>query len=148
MGGRNGLTLAEFGRMSDRQIYALLCVTWDEETGALITEWEREPVLDGEHTGSLKRAAQELPSPESLGIDDETLIWALSLRDGSRVTAQHDSGVPATDVADQGKRLEAKFAALVDPVLGADKTAALIVDNGRFDTLADVRGLMRLTGEG
>ena len=32
-------------------------------------------------------------------------------------------GSPATDVAHQGVRLEAKFAALVDPVLGTDKTA-------------------------
>jgi 2-methylcitrate dehydratase PrpD len=78
------------------------------------------------------------------GISNTFTEIALSLRDGSRVTAQHDSGVPATDVADQGKRLEAKFAALVDPVLGADKTAALIVDVGRFDALGDVRGLMSL----
>jgi hypothetical protein len=82
------------------------------------------------------------------GIANTFTEIELALRDGSRFTAQHDSGVPATDVVDQGKRLEAKFAALVDPVLGADKTAALIVDIGRFDTLPDVRGLMRLGGEG
>ena len=81
MGGRNGLTLDQFARMSDRQILALLQVQWDEESGALVTEWEREPVLDGDQTGSIKRAAQELASPESLGIDDETLRWAMSLRD-------------------------------------------------------------------
>jgi 2-methylcitrate dehydratase PrpD len=78
------------------------------------------------------------------GISNTFTEIALLLRDGSRVTAQHDSGVPATDVTDQGKRLEAKFAALVDPVLGADKTAMLIVDVGRFDALDDVRGLMSL----
>jgi len=66
------------------------------------------------------------------------------LRDGSRLTAQHDSGVPANDVAQQGKRLKAKFAALVDPVLGTARTARLIDKIDRLDTLADVRGIMRL----
>ena len=66
----------------------------------------------------------------------------LRLRDGSTRTAQHDAGVPATDVVAQGKRLEAKFAALADPVIGTDKAARLIMDIGRFETLPDVRGLM------
>jgi 2-methylcitrate dehydratase PrpD len=70
----------------------------------------------------------------------------LRLTDGARLTAQHDSGVPATDVVQQGKRLEAKFAALVDPVLGTDKAARLIADVGRLETLADVRGMMRVCG--
>jgi 2-methylcitrate dehydratase PrpD len=69
---------------------------------------------------------------------------ALSLHDGSRFTAQHDSGVPAADLALQGSRLEAKFAALVDPVLGTDKTARLIADVSRLDALPDVRGILAL----
>jgi len=64
------------------------------------------------------------------------------LTDGSRVTARHDSGIAATDVAQQGKRLEAKFAALVDPVLGQQKTARLIGDIAEFDALPQVRGLL------
>ncbi len=48
----------------------------------------------------------------------------LLLRDGSRFTAEHDSGIPATDVTQQGERLEAKFAALVDPVAGAGEDRA------------------------
>ena len=49
-------------------------------------------------------------------------------------TAQHDAGIPATDVMHQGTRLEAKFAALVDPVLGTDKTArSWSPDVGRLD---------------
>jgi hypothetical protein len=47
-------------------------------------------------------------------------------------------------VVQQGKRLEAKFSALVDPVLGTARTARLIEKIGRLDTLADVRGIMRL----
>ncbi|MDR3529790.1 MAG: MmgE/PrpD family protein, partial [Rhodopila sp.] len=58
--------------------------------------------------------------------------------------AQHDSGVPAADVVDQGKRLEAKFAGLVDPVLGTEKTARLIAEIDRLDTLPEVRGLLAM----
>jgi len=63
--------------------------------------------------------------------------------DGARFTAQHDSGIPATNASRQGRRLEAKFAALVDPILGTEKTARLIADIGRLDALPDVRGLLR-----
>jgi 2-methylcitrate dehydratase PrpD len=80
------------------------------------------------------------------GISSTFTEIELVLRDGSRLTAQHDAGVPATDVVHQGKRLEAKFAALVDPVLGRDKTARLIVDVGRFDSLSDVRATLRACG--
>ena len=73
-----------------------------------------------------------------------TTAMGLALRDGSRFTARHDSGIPATDVAQQGTRLEAKFAALVDPVLGTDKTARLIADIGRLDSLPHVREMLGL----
>jgi hypothetical protein len=76
------------------------------------------------------------------GIPNTFTEIELMLRDGSQLTAQHDAGVPADDVARQGARLEAKFAALVDPVLGLETTAHLIADIGRFDSLADVRGLL------
>jgi 2-methylcitrate dehydratase PrpD len=76
------------------------------------------------------------------GIRSTFTETTLTLRDGSRVSAQHDSGVPAEDVTQQGRRLEAKFAALVDPVLGAERTARLIADVGQLDTLPDVRGLI------
>jgi 2-methylcitrate dehydratase PrpD len=76
------------------------------------------------------------------GIRSTFTEAAVSLRDGSRFTAQHDSGVPATDVAEQGRRLEAKFVALVGPVLGADRAARLISLTERFDTLPDLRGLL------
>jgi 2-methylcitrate dehydratase PrpD len=75
------------------------------------------------------------------GIPSTFTEIELSLRDGSKITAQHDAGLPATDVAHQGRRLEAKFAALVDPVLGTDKTARLIADIGRFDSLPTVQGV-------
>lgn len=70
----------------------------------------------------------------------------LELTDGRRLTAAYDSGVPATDVAEQGKRLEAKCMALVEPILGRGRTADLIGTVDRLDTVADVKELMRLCG--
>ncbi|WP_158921720.1 MmgE/PrpD family protein [Acidisphaera sp. S103] len=80
------------------------------------------------------------------GIPNTFTEIELSLRDGSKLTARHDSGVPAADVAHQGTRLESKFAALVDPVLGTEKTARLIADIGRLDSLPEVSGLLRMCG--
>ena len=68
----------------------------------------------------------------------------LLLTDGTRLTARHDSGIPAPDTADQGRRLEAKFVALVEPILGAAKTQALLAEIGGLERLADVRGLMAM----
>lgn len=78
------------------------------------------------------------------GIRSTFTEAAVSLRDGRRLTAQHDSGVPATDVAEQGRRLEAKFSALVEPVLGTDRAARLIGLIDGFDTQAEIRGLLAL----
>jgi hypothetical protein len=68
----------------------------------------------------------------------------VELTDGTRLTAQHDSGVPASDVADQGRRLEAKFSGLAEPILGRGKAGDLLGEINRLDTLKDVRGLMAL----
>ncbi len=67
----------------------------------------------------------------------------LELMDGKRVTHRHDSGVPAEDVAAQGGRIEAKFSALVAPLLGARAEQIIGAVNG-LDTLPDIRGVMEL----
>jgi len=69
----------------------------------------------------------------------------LLLTDGTRLAARHDAGVPAADVDHQGRRLEEKFAALVDPVLGTEKTARLIAQTNRLQDLADIRTLLDVT---
>jgi 2-methylcitrate dehydratase PrpD len=82
------------------------------------------------------------------GIPNTFTEIELSLQNGAKFTARHDAGIPATDVAHQGTRLEAKFAALVDPVLGTARTTRLIADIGRLDSLPDVRGILTTeTGE-
>jgi len=82
------------------------------------------------------------------GIPNTFTEIEVSLRNGSRLTARHDAGIPAADVVHQGTRLEAKFAALVDPVLGTHRTARLIADFGRLESLTDVRGSLRLCALG
>jgi 2-methylcitrate dehydratase PrpD len=79
------------------------------------------------------------------GISNTFTEIELLLQDGSRVSARHDAGVPAQDVAAQGQRLEAKFAALVGPVLGTDRTASLIAAIGTFEHQANVAQLAGLT---
>jgi 2-methylcitrate dehydratase PrpD len=66
--------------------------------------------------------------------------------DGRRLTASHDADAPATDTNAQGRRLEQKFAGLVEPVLGSERCAALIAGIGGFEMLKSVSQLMLLTG--
>jgi 2-methylcitrate dehydratase PrpD len=114
--------------------------------------------LVGVDTGRLSTYSEEVAAdPVLVGLRDKvefdfrhdmpnTLAdLEVFLTDGSRVTAQHDSGVPATDVVAQGKRLEEKFTSLVEPVSGAERCQALIAQIGRLDQVADVREIMRLS---
>jgi 2-methylcitrate dehydratase PrpD len=61
---------------------------------------------------------------------------------GETTSADYDSGVPAVDLAAQGRKLRAKFAGLVDPIIGVEAKA--LAD--RIDHLAELtsaRGLLR-----
>ena len=67
----------------------------------------------------------------------------IALDDGRIVTAEHDSGVPARDVDEQGRRLEEKFSALVEPLLGARRAEALRDTIANLDKIQDVGDLTR-----
>src|SRR6516164_2544107 len=69
----------------------------------------------------------------------------LNLIDGRYLTTRHDAGIPATDIAEQGARLAAKFDVLVAPVLGAPRARELREMISGLDNVADIRGLTRLT---
>jgi 2-methylcitrate dehydratase PrpD len=81
-----------------------------------------------------------------VGIPNTFAEVELLLTDGTRLRASHDSGIAATDTADQGRRLEEKFVGLVEPVLGSQRCQALISRIRSFDTLGNLRELMALTG--
>ncbi len=68
----------------------------------------------------------------------------LDLADGRRVAARHDSGIPAADIAEQGKRLADKLDALVEPALGAPRARELRQMAAALDGLADIAELTRL----
>ena len=80
------------------------------------------------------------------GISNTFASIDLLLTDGTRLSAQHDAGVPATDSADQGRRPEEKFSGLVEPVLGSNRCTALLRDIRMFDTLDTVKNVIALTG--
>jgi 2-methylcitrate dehydratase PrpD len=71
----------------------------------------------------------------------------IELAGGNRVTAHHDAGIPAADIADQGRRLAAKFDALVEPVLGAPRTRELRETIAGLDHLANVGELAELAAD-
>jgi 2-methylcitrate dehydratase PrpD len=68
----------------------------------------------------------------------------VELTDGRRVAAHYDSGVPASDIAQQGRRVEEKFLALATPILGSEDAETLAAEVGRLEALPDLRGVMRL----
>ena len=81
-----------------------------------------------------------------VGIPNTFAEVEVLLRDGSRLHASHDSGISAVDTADQGRRLEEKFAGLVEPVLGSQRCEALITVINGFEAIENLSELMNLTG--
>jgi 2-methylcitrate dehydratase PrpD len=72
----------------------------------------------------------------------------LHLTDGTVLTAKHDAGVPAADLAEQGRRLDAKFLALAAPVLGETRAGDVRDLVARFETLSEIDTLMSLCAAG
>jgi 2-methylcitrate dehydratase PrpD len=68
----------------------------------------------------------------------------LELVDGQRVSARHDAGIPAADIADQGQCLAAKFDALVAPLLGAPRARELREMISDLENLDDIGSFARL----
>ena len=81
-----------------------------------------------------------------VGIPNTFAAVEVLLTDGRRLEASHDSGVAAASTSDQGRRLEEKFAGLVEPVLGSERCKSLISTINDLETLENVRELMVLTG--
>jgi 2-methylcitrate dehydratase PrpD len=63
-------------------------------------------------------------------------------RDGRELRAVCDVGEPAADLADQGRRLEAKFTALAAPVIGDDRAAELRSMVATIETLSSLAPLV------
>ncbi len=77
------------------------------------------------------------------GWEHSLAEMAIQLDDGTTMESRHDSGIPWADLGRQRAALEAKFEALVTPVLGAAGTRRLHDAIERVDTLDDVGELAR-----
>jgi 2-methylcitrate dehydratase PrpD len=64
--------------------------------------------------------------------------------DGRRISVRHDAGIPAADIAEQGRRLSAKFDSLVEPVRGAARSRELRGMIGGLDKLPEIGSLVGL----
>ena len=67
---------------------------------------------------------------------------SIELKDGRTLEFDHNVGVPAKDVALQGEKLEAKFHALAEPVIGRARTKTAIGLINRFEDLPNLKTLM------
>ena len=115
--------------------------------------------LAGVDTASLATyTAERTAEPRLVALRDKVRInfedgWSTSraemqvtLADGSTLDAKADSGIPAPDVAAQGKRIEAKFLSLASPVLGepgARRLMEAVAGLDKLRSLAELAALAR-----
>jgi 2-methylcitrate dehydratase PrpD len=71
----------------------------------------------------------------------------VALKDGGKLTASFDAGIPMADIAAQGKRLAEKFDALATPVVGAPRARELRETVAGLDALGDVGVLAKLAAK-
>ena len=113
--------------------------------------------LSGVDTASLGAySAQTATDPALIALREKLVLdfqagWPqaaaeieVRLADGRVLRAGHDAGIPAADIAGQGKRLAAKFDALAAPVVGAARARELREMIQGLDRLADTAALAGL----
>ncbi len=113
--------------------------------------------LAGVNTGGLESYSEETAADPTLialrdkvefdfrsGVSNTVADMELVLTDGRNLSTSYDSGVPASDIGEQGGRITEKFTALAEPVLGRSKAGDLLGQISKLDQLANLRGLMRL----
>lgn len=67
----------------------------------------------------------------------------IDLHDGRQFGARHDAGLPARDIADQGRRLQAKFRTLAGPTLGLERSDRVMAMTSNLGQLGDITELSR-----
>lgn len=86
------------------------------------------------------RVQVDLTSGISATFSDVTV----TLKDGTRLQASHDSGIPAADVSMQGQRIGAKFDALAKPVIGDNRAGALRAALENIETAPSIAEIMQI----
>jgi 2-methylcitrate dehydratase PrpD len=123
------------GKFSLRATTALALL--GEDTGALGTYCEARMAAE-----DLVRLRDRTRVLTDVSLAPTRAIVAVTVG-GRRFEGNADSGMPATDLAEQRRRLRAKFAALVVPVLGAEAAADLEEAALSVDRLVTVDRLLR-----
>ena len=67
---------------------------------------------------------------------------SIELKDGRTIRSDHNVGVPAKDVSLQAEKLEAKFHALAEPVIGRSRTRTALGLINRLEELPSLKSLM------
>jgi 2-methylcitrate dehydratase PrpD len=111
--------------------------------------------LAGVDTGGLESYSEETAADATLialrdkvefdfrnGAPNTLADLELKLKDGRSVSTSYDSGVPASDIDEQGRRIAEKFSSLAEPVLDAPKSSKLLEQLQRFDTLNNLRAVI------
>src|SRR5919197_836083 len=106
---------------------------------ARLAAYNRETATDPRLAAARERVALDFRQgwPEALA---ELVV---ELRDGRRLEARHDAGIPLADLELQERRLAAKFEALVEPVLGSQRAARLRELVLHLDELEEAAALLR-----
>jgi hypothetical protein len=66
------------------------------------------------------------------------------LEDGRELHASHDSSVPASDIPEQGKRVQQKFLALARSALGDEAAQRVAFETSQLEKYPSIRELMTL----
>lgn len=80
-------------------------------------------------------------------VEGRPTTWSelvVATTDGRTVTVEHDSGIPAADVAAQGERIAHKFRMLAEPVIGDNRAGALREAILALESQPSVAQLMQL----
>jgi 2-methylcitrate dehydratase PrpD len=80
-------------------------------------------------------------------VDDISVsvnIMIAELEDGRELRASHDSSVPASDIPEQGNRVQQKFLALARPVLGDEVAQRVAFETSQLEKHSSIRELMAL----
>lgn len=95
----------------------------------------------GDNTLNALRDKVRVELVEGLAITAADLT--LTMRDGAVLQQRHDAGVPAADLAEQGRRLQGKFSSLVTAVFGGNAAQDLAKLASNIDQMPDMATLLR-----
>jgi 2-methylcitrate dehydratase PrpD len=80
-------------------------------------------------------------------VDDMSVsvsVMTVELEDGRELHASHDSSVPASDIPEQGKRVQQKFLALARSALGDEAAQRVAFETSQLEKHPSIRELMTL----